>query len=287
MSWDIHAANQVLEDAGYLDTDGDGVREMPAGSLTLDSPRFRYYVRTSDQSSSTRPLRVRMARPDRHQGGRAGHHVRNDSATSSTTGRTTCSTGDGCPTPIPDSVLADFTCDERPPDGTTYGNNDSYYCNPEYDRLLASSALELDPAGRWELIHQAQKIFYEDAAYAVMWYTPSLQAYRTDRSPATAAAGPPGDAAGRVRPADPVLAVRPFRAAQGGEGASARARRRGVRRVWLGIVAGLVIVVGAVVMLLRRRVGRGRGVAAAGPEPGCGEPRCAHRVPAGRSFRPC
>ena len=31
LAWDIPAANQLLEDAGYTDTDGDGVREMPAG----------------------------------------------------------------------------------------------------------------------------------------------------------------------------------------------------------------------------------------------------------------
>ena len=30
-AYDLDLANQILDDAGYLDTDGDGVREMPDG----------------------------------------------------------------------------------------------------------------------------------------------------------------------------------------------------------------------------------------------------------------
>ena len=34
-------ANQILDDAGYKDTDGDGIREMPGGGKPLN---FRYVV---------------------------------------------------------------------------------------------------------------------------------------------------------------------------------------------------------------------------------------------------
>ncbi len=52
LEWDLDAAAQSLEDAGYVDTDGDGVREMPAGSLEPGRPlEFRYYVRTNEQTS--------------------------------------------------------------------------------------------------------------------------------------------------------------------------------------------------------------------------------------------
>ena len=41
--FDLAKANKILEDAGYKDTDGDGVREMPGGGEPL---KFTYYVRS-------------------------------------------------------------------------------------------------------------------------------------------------------------------------------------------------------------------------------------------------
>ena len=46
--FDLDRANQLLDDAGYEDTDGDGVREMPGGGEPL---RLRYAVRSESPSS--------------------------------------------------------------------------------------------------------------------------------------------------------------------------------------------------------------------------------------------
>ena len=37
LGYDVDRANQILDDAGYLDTDGDGVREMPDGTNPMSS----------------------------------------------------------------------------------------------------------------------------------------------------------------------------------------------------------------------------------------------------------
>ena len=73
------------------------------------------------------------------------------------------------PDPDPSSILADFTCDQRPPDGSTYGNND-VLLRPEYDRLFQEQQQQTDTNARWDIVHQMQKMFYEDGAYATMWY---------------------------------------------------------------------------------------------------------------------
>ena len=47
--FDLDKARQMLEDAGYKDTDGDGVREMPGGGKPLN---FAYYVRSDGETGA-------------------------------------------------------------------------------------------------------------------------------------------------------------------------------------------------------------------------------------------
>lgn len=46
--------------------------------------------------------------------------------------------------------------------------NTTFYSNPEFDKLAAEQAQELDPAKRADLINKAQEVFEEDLPY---WYT--------------------------------------------------------------------------------------------------------------------
>ena len=48
ITFSIEEANRILDEAGYEDTDGDGVREMPGGGEPLE---FRFIVRTEDSDS--------------------------------------------------------------------------------------------------------------------------------------------------------------------------------------------------------------------------------------------
>ena len=60
------------------------------------------------------------------------------------------------------------------------GNNDVYYANKTYDHLYDEQATELDKTKRIAICKQMQQMFYEDAAYIIMWYQDKLQAYRSD-----------------------------------------------------------------------------------------------------------
>lgn len=59
--------------------------------------------------------------------------------------------------------------------------SDSFYSNPEYDELYEKQQFTLDLDERQEIIHEMQRIVYEDAPYIILSYDPELQAYRTDR----------------------------------------------------------------------------------------------------------
>lgn len=248
--WDIEGANQLLEEAGYTDTDGDGVREMPPGSLEPGRPlELRYYTQTNDQNTIDAAPFIRSwledigirAEVTAMSSGRLGNELN--------AGTYDLFHWGWIPDPDPDSILSYFQCEQRPPDGRTYGNNDTYYCNPEYDRLYVEQRTTLDPQERLEIIHEMQRIFYEDSAYAVLWYPPTFQAYRTDRFTGyQSQPAPEGDLlSGYSR--DVALSLRPV----GGEGAATSTQARGISAgVWVGIAAGVVVLI-VVLMLVRRR----------------------------------
>ena len=77
-------------------------------------------------------------------------------------------------TPDPDYLLSvDLT-------SQIGNNNDVFYSNPKYDALYNQQATASNPAKRLPLVHEVQKLFYDDCAYIVMWYQSKLQAYRSD-----------------------------------------------------------------------------------------------------------
>ncbi|MFM8944782.1 MAG: ABC transporter substrate-binding protein [Actinomycetota bacterium] len=249
IAWDIAGANAMLDAAGYADCDGDGVREMPDCGRSLV---FRYAVRTSEQSSVDAAEFVRPWLAE------IGIDAQVEAMTSAALGDLIVQgnydlfSWGWIPDPDPDVALGWFTCDSRPADGESYGNNDAYYCNPEYDALYERQRAELDPTARWELVHEMQRIFYEDSAYAVMWYDPILQGYRTDTFEGyNPQPQPEGDLLeGYGGPSTVWTTLRPV-----GTAVDTGARTRGLSSgVWIGVVLAAVAVF-ALVASRRRRSG--------------------------------
>jgi peptide/nickel transport system substrate-binding protein len=253
LDWNLEAAAQSLEDAGYVDSDGDGVREMPAGSLAPGQPlEFRYHVRTNEQTSVDASPFVSewLAQIGIQTEVIAVNSNRLTSIINA--GEYDLFSWGWYPDPDPDSALAWFKCDQRPPDGTSYGNNDAYYCNPEYDALYLEQQQALNPQDRWEIVHEMQRIYYEDAAYAVMWYDSILQAYRSDRFTGFNPQPPVnGDLLeGWGGPSTVWTTLRPVGAA--GEGGSSTTTRGIPPMVW-AIGAGVIVLLGVILIMRRRR----------------------------------
>ena len=252
IKWDIPGANQLLDDAGYLDTDGDGIREMPAGSIDPGRPLdFRYFVRSNDQTTvDAAPFIQDWLK-------QIGIQTEVQAVTSTrlgdieNAGEFDLAHWSWLPDIDPDSALSWFTCDSRPPDGTTYDNDDSYYCNPEYDKLYAQQQTELDINKRWDIVHQMQQILYQDSPYVILWYAPILDAWRTDTftgyKPQPIDQGDPLEGYGGI--SDVWLSLRPVSA---GSGAAPEARGIPVG-VWIALLVAVLAIV-AFIVWRRRRV---------------------------------
>ena len=172
--FDVAKANRILDDAGYKDADGDGVRDMPDGSQSLtfrmqwpsdsiDAPRLAELLSEMWMEVG---VKTELAAMDP------------DTLTS------VC-----CPAfdfdiilwgwgsdPDPSLLLGVMTTDEIPT-----GSSETGYSNPEYDALFAKQATELDLQKRIALVHQMQQIVFDDVVYIIPYYEQAIQAYRTDR----------------------------------------------------------------------------------------------------------
>lgn len=173
-AFDIDTANSLLDEAGYLDSDGDGVREMPDGTNSLD---FRLYW-PNDSVTAPRVAEL-LAESWEQIGVKLQLQALDPDALTSV-----C-----CPTFDFDIILWGWGSDPDPgfllsvhlTDEIPTGNSETGYSNPEFDDLFAQQATELDPEKRKEIIWQMQEILHRDVAYIIPYYAQSTEAFRTDR----------------------------------------------------------------------------------------------------------
>ena len=178
--FNLDKARQILDDAGYRDTDDDGVREMPNGGQPL---RFTYYARSDGE---TGPKIAEFVRGWLDEIGIATtEKIASDSELTPIIGK-----GDydmfawgWTPYVDPDTMLDYMTCKQvaaDPEDPTNY-YNDANYCDPEYDKLYEQQKVELDPEKRREIVHEMLTRWQQSGYYNVLWEEPDTIAYRKDR----------------------------------------------------------------------------------------------------------
>src|SRR4051794_20141428 len=174
--FDLDKANQILDDAGYKDTNGDGVREMPGGGQPL---KFRYMVRTDSETGAK--IAEFLTGWLKEIGIATTNKVVDDSQLTEIIGK-----GDydmfswgWVPFVDPDPMLSYFKCDQiasDPEDPTNY-YNDANFCDPQYDKLYQQSKVELDRDKREQIAHDMLTRFQRSAVYNVIYTYPDLQAY--------------------------------------------------------------------------------------------------------------
>ena len=177
ISYNPDKAKQILDEAGYNDRDGDGVREDAKGNK-LDfrlTPLTDYpeevttaklvSVWLKDVGIKTRIRPVEEgAFYDLNYAGDFDMYL--------------WSWGGDID---PGFMLSVFTTDQ------IQSWSDCFYSNPAYDKLYEQQATAVDPANpsdtsqRKAVIDQVQQFLYKESPYLVLWYNVNLEAYRADR----------------------------------------------------------------------------------------------------------
>jgi len=169
--YNIDKANQLLEEAGYIDLNGDGIR----------------------QDSNGNPLEFTLTlRADNTDEVQAGQMIAGGAAEAGI--KLNIETVDdgllidkiysgdfdmfiwGWGTDLdPTTILNVMTTNQ-------IGNmSDSNYSNERYDELFIEQQTIMDPDERREVVWEMQQILYEEAPYIILFYDNSLQAVNTDK----------------------------------------------------------------------------------------------------------
>ena len=177
-TYDPAAANKLLDEGGYLDTDGDGVREMPDGSRDLT---FRYAERSESENSAA--IRELLTGWLEAVGIATEVSVYDDTQLTDVigSGKYDMFVWGWTPYVDPDPMLSYFTQGQVTTDIDSVGYNDANWTSPVYDALYTQQNAELDRTKRIDLVHQMLTLFYEESTYVVLFEDADLQAYRTDR----------------------------------------------------------------------------------------------------------
>ena len=173
--YDPAKAKSLLDEAGWKDTNGDGVRDKDGKELKL-----RFFDRTQGDGGKNTDFLTGWLKD---VGIATDVTSMDDDALTAAIGQNEFDifTWGWVPFVDPDAELSYFTKSQATSDPEVVGYNDANWCNDEYDKLYEQQHVELDAAKRHDIVQKMLEIMYDDAPYAVLYKYDDLQAIRSDR----------------------------------------------------------------------------------------------------------
>jgi peptide/nickel transport system substrate-binding protein len=175
---DVAKAKQILDQAGYV-PGGDGIRAKSGVKLSFDLA-----VRSeSPENIQMAKLVAEMTKP-------IGIEFKVQVMSTDKLTEITAQKKGGKQAPDFDTFIWGWGGDPYDPStllnllttkAIASATSDSFYSNPEYDRIYAQQSGEFDQAKRKAQVKQLIDISQRDLPYLVLSVDPILQAYRTDR----------------------------------------------------------------------------------------------------------
>ena len=172
--YDLDKARQLLDAAGYVDTDGDGIRETAEG-LPLN---FDVYV------DSGTPYELDVATVWARETEKVGIHLNISAMDGDTLWDTMNPNGDfdmafwgWSGDPDPHYLLCTMTCEQACSGGWSEGG----FCNEELDKAYEQAALVQTREERRALYWKMQEIMQREVPYITFDYYGNLCAFRNDK----------------------------------------------------------------------------------------------------------
>lgn len=164
-------AEALLEAAGYVDRDGDGVRESADGE-----PLEFEFITIADNLEEVKT--GQMVSADCAKIGIKLNNVTMDSGAlydSIVAGEYDMFIWGWGADVDPTVIMGLLTTDQ------IGGNNEPFFSNARYDELFIAQQAEMDVEKRLAMVQEMQQIVYEEVPYLIMVYSNNIQAIRKDR----------------------------------------------------------------------------------------------------------
>ena len=169
--YNVEAAIALLEGSGYMDADGDGVRESQDGTpLDFD------LITISDNLEEVKS--GQMIASNLADVGIKVNNVTMDSGAlydNIIAGSYDMFIWGWGADVDPTVIMGVLTTDQ------IGGNNEPFFSNARYDELFLAQQTELDPDKRQQMVYEMQQIVYDEAPYIILIYSNNIQAIRSDR----------------------------------------------------------------------------------------------------------
>ena len=239
IGFDLDKANQMLQDAGYVDTDNNGIRNDPTTGKDVE---LRLILRSESEVSA--PFGTYITGWLKQIGIKVTPEVLSDGKLYDAW------YGDDYdmyiwgwgPDPDPDFILSTFT---RAQCG---GWSDTCYQNPAYDAMYKAQQQAVSVDERKPIVYDMQKAIYKDVPEIVLDYYNSLEVYDSahwEGLEDNISPTPEGFLWGQYTPYS-ALTLRPRGTTATTSGGSSTA-------LIVGILGAIIVVVGVVLIVRRRR----------------------------------
>ncbi len=169
--YDSEAAAALLDEAGWVDSDGDGVRDKDGVALELDYGTTTREIRRDTQAVVQQQLaaigvKVNLLNYDSDI--YFGSYGENGPAATGQLDMFEYSTV----AQFPDPNSADFLCSEVPSDEYPAGANWSGFCDEELDALFQQQQTQVDFAARQQTFWQISRMMRDKAYIIGLWQDP-------------------------------------------------------------------------------------------------------------------
>ena len=172
--YDPEKAKQLLDEAGWVDSDGDGVRDKDGVALQLTYGTTTREVRQDTQAVFQQELEAVGIKVDLQNFDPDIFFSGYGEGGPAATGELDLSEYSNVVTGFPDPDSADFLCSEIPTDENPAGVNWSAFCDEELNSLLLLQATQVDAKERTATFHKITKLIFDQVYWLGIWQDPDL-----------------------------------------------------------------------------------------------------------------